>query len=201
MEKMVVVVFDTLPQLYDGIEALKQLDKEGTISVHSGSVINKNSDGTTQLLKTKDEFPIGPVGGTAVGIIVGLLGGPFGVFVGATSGTILGVFRDIYRSGVSTKFVEEVSTALTPGKLALIADISEEWITPLDVKMEKLGGQIFRTRKLHVEIDQIKGDVAALNAEIAQLNEKLENAQAEQKARLQAKIEKLSKATRTDRKW
>lgn len=191
LEKMIVVVFDTYPQAVDGILALKQLDREGAISVHSASVIKKNSDGATELLKTEDAFPIHAVGGTAIGSVVGLLGGPVGVALGASWGAVLGGLHDLHRSGVSAEFVDEVSTKLTPGKFALVADISEEWITPLDIKMENLGGQIFRTGKRYVEIDQIKADVAALNAEIAQLGKEMKNAHGEQKAKLQTKVEKL----------
>jgi uncharacterized membrane protein len=188
---MVVVVFDTYPQAINGILALKQLDREGAISVHSASVIKKSSEGATELLKTEDEFPIHSVWGTAIGSVVGLLGGPVGVVLGASWGAVLGGLHDLHRSEVSVEFVDEVSSSLTPGKFALVADISEEWITPLDVKMESLGGQVFRTRKRYVEVDQIKADVATFNAEIAQLNEEMKNVRGEQKAKLQAKVEKL----------
>jgi uncharacterized membrane protein len=191
LEKMIVVVFDTEHKAVEGEEALKQLDKEGTISVHAASVIKKNSDGKAELLKTKEEFPIGIVGGTAIGSLIGLLGGPVGIFVGATSGALLGAFDDLYRSGVNAEFVDDVSATLTPGKFAVVADISEEWISPLDAKMEKLGGQVMRTRKRYVEADQMKSDVAALDAEIEQLEKEAKNARGEQKAKLQAKIERL----------
>jgi uncharacterized membrane protein len=191
LEKMIVVVFDTEYKAHEGEEALKELDKEGTISVHAASVIKKSSDGKAELLKTKEEFPIGAVGGTAIGSLIGLLGGPVGVFVGATGGALLGAFDDLYRSGVNAEFVDDVSATLTAGKFAVIADISEEWISPLDVKMEKLGGQVMRTRKRYVEADQMKSDVAALDEEIKQLEKEAKNARGEHKAKLQAKIDKL----------
>ena len=92
MEKMIVTIFETEPKAYDGMFALHQLDSEGTITVHAGAVVRKNSDGTVDLLKADDEFPIGAVGGTAIGGLIGLLGGPVGVLVGATSGTLVGTF-------------------------------------------------------------------------------------------------------------
>lgn len=130
LEKMIVVIFDTERQAYDGTSALKQLDKDGEISVFGASVVKKNSDGRAELVKTESDFPISTVAGTAVGSLIGLIGGPVGVLVGATAGTMSGAFVDLYRSGVSVDFVDEVSSKLTPGKFALVADISEEWMAP-----------------------------------------------------------------------
>jgi uncharacterized membrane protein len=191
VEKMLVAVFDSEPKAYEGTKALQQLNNEGNISIHAMSVIGKNANGKVELMKTEGDFPIRTVAGTAIGSLVGLLGGPVGLAVGAGAGSILGVSGDLYTSGVNADFVEDVSARLTPGKFAVVADISEEWVTPLDVSMEKLGGQVFRTKKHDVEVEQRKADIAALNAEIAQLKKEAANARGEQKAKLQAKINKL----------
>jgi uncharacterized membrane protein len=191
LEKMLVVVLNSEYMAYKGAAILKQLDEEGSISVHAAAIIEKISDGKVTILQTKEEFPIRTVGGTAIGSLIGLLGGPLGVLVGAASGVVLGDIGDLYRSGVNREFVDDVSSKLAPGKYAVVADISEEGVTPLDTKMAELGGQVFRTRKRNVEIEQIKGNIAATNAEIAQLNEEMKNAGREQKANLRAKNEKL----------
>ncbi len=36
MEKMLVVVFDSESKAYEGTNALSQLDREGSITVHAG---------------------------------------------------------------------------------------------------------------------------------------------------------------------
>ena len=191
MEKMLVVVLNSEYMAYKGVAILKQLDDEGSISVHAAAIIEKISDRKVTILQTKEEFPIRTVGGTAIGSLIGLLGGPLGVLVGAASGVVLGDIGDLHRSGVNTEFVDDVSSKLAPGKYAVVADISEEDVAPLDTKMAELGGQVVRTRKRYVEIEQIKGNIAATNAEIAQLNKEMKNAGREQKANLRAKIEKL----------
>jgi uncharacterized membrane protein len=191
LEKMIVTVFETEANAYDGMLALGQLDREGTISVHAGAVVKKNIDGTVTLLKGDDEFPIGALGGTAIGSLIGLLGGPIGVVVGATSGTLVGAFGDLYESGVSAEFVDDVSVLLEPGKYAVIADVSEEWITPLDLKMAALGGEVLRTTRSDVEIEQMRSDVAALDWEITELETEMKNANNERKAELKTKIDKL----------
>ena len=49
MEKMLVVVFDNETKAYEGSHALKQLDGEGSITVHAESVIKKGADGTVSV--------------------------------------------------------------------------------------------------------------------------------------------------------
>jgi uncharacterized membrane protein len=191
MEKMLVVVFDSESKAYEGTNALSQLDREGSIEVYAESVIKKNGEGKTVVLKTEEEFPIGTLGGTAIGSLIGLLGGPYGVIIGAASGSLVGAVDDLSRSSIGAEFVDDVSARLTPGKYAVVADISEEWVTPLDVKMEKLGGQVFRTAKLDVEIEQTNRAIAAYDLEIAQLEKEQKEAAADRKAKLQAKIDKL----------
>lgn len=64
-------------------------------------------------------------------------------------------------------------------------------MTPVDNRMETLGGEVFRADREYVESEQRTRDVAALRAEIAQLKAERAQARADQKAKLQAKIDKL----------
>jgi uncharacterized membrane protein len=190
MEKMLVVVFDSEAKVNKGADALKELDREGTISVYSGAIIQKNQNGTVSALDAQEEWPIRAVGGTAIGSLIGLLGGPVGVVLGASSGAIIGALSDLYHAGVSADFLDEVANTLSPGKYALVADISEEYVIPLDTKMEELGGQVFRTRKHYVEEDQLQSDIDELDEDIARWEKEMADSRAEHKAKLQAKIEK-----------
>ncbi len=192
MERMLVVVFENELKAYDGSRALMALDSEGSISVHSGAVIKKNDDGTVTIKQAGDDFPSRTVGGGAVGALIGLLGGPIGVAVGAAGGALTGAVWDMYRAGVNGDFLDEVSAKLTPGKWALVSDISEEWITPVDTRMEAIGGTVFRVIREDVEYDQYARDVAAFKADIAQLKAEHAKAQADRKAKLQTKIDNLN---------
>ncbi len=143
MEKMLVVVFDNELKAYDGYRTLSELDAEGSISVHDKAVITKNADGKVILKKEGDEYPVRTVGGTAIGAVIGLLGGPIGVGVGAMAGAFTGSILDLNRAGVNTEFLDDASKKLTPSKWAIVADISEDWQTPVDDRMVVLGGTVF----------------------------------------------------------
>ena len=103
----------------------------------------------------------------------------------------MGSIGDLYSTGVSAEFVDEVAATLTAGKCAVIADVSEEWVTPVDTRMEPLGGIVLRKSKRTVEDEQTARDVAALQAEMDQLEIELARASAERKIKLQAKIDQL----------
>jgi len=192
MEKMLVVVFDNEAKAYEGARSLNQLDTEGSITIHAEGVIKKNADGTVSVLRTGGEFPVRTIGGTAIGSLIGALGGPVGFGIGALAGSFAGMLGDLYAAGVNTDFGADVAAALTLGKCAVVADVSEEWVTPVDSTVEALGGVVFRSLKTTVEDDQRARDVAELKEEIAQLKAEHAQARAERKAKLQAKIDALS---------
>jgi len=193
MDRMLVVIFDNELKAYDGDKALKALDSEGSISVHSEAVITKNDDGKVVIKQEGDDFPIRTVSGTALGALIGLLGGPIGVAIGAAGGTLVGSTWDVSRAGVNMDFLDEVSGKLAPGKWAVVAEISEEWVTPVDSRMEAMGGTVFRTARSDVEHEQYTKDVASLKADIAQLKAEQAKSRADQKAKLQTKIDVLNK--------
>jgi uncharacterized membrane protein len=197
MEKMLVVVFDDESKAYEGSHALKQLDAEGSITIYAEAVIKKNPDGTVTVKQSEGDFPIRTIGGTAIGSLIGLLEGPIGLGIGAAAGLVAGSIGDLHVSGVDAEFLDDVAVALTPGKCAVVADISEEWVTPVDTRMEPLGGSGFRTPRKSVEHDQRARDIAALRAQIDQLKAEHARARADRKAKLQAQIDRLNAKLQT----
>lgn len=192
MEKMLVVVFDNESKAYEGSRALNQLDSEGNITIHAEAVIGKNNDGTITVKQGDGDFPVRTVSGTAIGSLIGLLGGPAGLAVGALAGTMVGSIADLFVAGVDSDFLAEASNALTPGKYAIVADVSEEWVTPVDTRMEALNGFVFRTARQSFEEAQRAREVAEVRAEMDQLKAEHARAKAEHKAKLQAKIDGLN---------
>jgi uncharacterized membrane protein len=192
MEKMLVVVFDNEAKAYEGTRSLNQLDADGSITIYAEGVIKKNADGTVSVLRTDGDFPIRTVGGTAIGSLIGALGGPVGLGIGLLAGSFAGMLGDLYAAGVNTDFGADTAAALTPGKCAIVADVSEDWVTPVDSAMEAAGGVVFRSLRSTVEDDLRSRDVAELKQEIEQMKAEHARAQADRKAKLQTKIDNLN---------
>jgi uncharacterized membrane protein len=189
---MLVVVLDDESKAYKASRVLKELDAEGSITVYATAVISKSPNGMVTVKQIDEGFPIHTFGGTAIGSLLGILGGPIGLGIGAVAGAMAGSLADLSAAGVNADFLDDTAAALTPGKSALVTDISEEWITPVDTRMEALGGAVIRSARTSVEDEQRARDIAALREEIDQLKAEYARAQAERKAKLQAKIDQLT---------
>ncbi len=192
MERMLVVVFDNELKAYDGYRALTELDSEGSISIHAQAVIEKDDKGNVTVKQKGDDFPIRTVGGTAIGALIGVLGGPIGLSIGTVAGAFAGSILDMNRAGVNADFLDDVFEKLEPDKWAVVSDINEEWVTPVDARMAALGGTVVRVTRQDVENEQVTRSVAALKAGIAQLKLEQAKSRTNQKAKMQSEIDKLN---------
>ncbi len=191
MERMLVIVFDTESKAYEGKKALYQLDDEGSISVYADAVIVKNADGSATVKQSNDLGPLGTLVGTSLGSLIGLLGGPVGLAIGASVGLLGGGIADLDNARIDADFVDDVTKQLVAGKYAVVADVQEEWTTPVDLRMEALGGKVFRRALKDVKHTLNEKENDAMKADLAQLKAEHAKAHADRKAKLQEKINQL----------
>ncbi|SRR6266849_141493 len=191
MDRMLVVVFDNERKAYEGKKALLQLDGEGSISVYAYAVLAKHADGTARVKQGDDSGPIGTLVGTSLGSLIGLLGGPIGVVIGAAAGLAAGGTADLNNARIGDDFIDDVTKILLPNKVAVVAEIEEEWTTPVDTRMEAIGGTVFRRALSDVRDTVNDEDVAAMKADLAQIKAEHAKAHADRKAKLQEKINQL----------
>ena len=193
MYKMLAIVFNDEKSAYEGARALSELNTEGSIDVFVAAVVQKDAQGWVTTKKVTSDFPIQTLAGTAMGGLMGLLGGPAGVAVGSAAGVMAGLLGDMYTANVDEEFLTEVSTALTSGKWAVIAEVDEDWVTPVDTRMEALGGVVHRTVRSAFEHEQWSQAAADARTELDQLKAEEVDARADRKERLQAQIARLTK--------
>jgi uncharacterized membrane protein len=203
MSKFIVTTFNNEANAYEGTRALKELHAEGEITLYGLAVITKDAGGKLSVKDEPDDLP-GTAVGSLVGALVGVLGGPAGVLVGMTAGMMLGSIGDLLDVGVGTDFVDKVSGQLAPGKAAVIAEVDEDWISPLNTRMEAIGGSVAREWRSDFEEAQVAKETAERKAELAQLRAELAQSRADAKAKLQtrindvkAKLDELSSQART----
>lgn len=200
MQRMLVVVFDSEKIAYEGAVALRQLDAEGSITLYGQAVVVKNADGTTSIKQYDDSPPLGTLTGTSVGSLIGLLGGPVGVAIGSVSGLALGALFDLDYARVGEDFIDEATRLLTPNKVAIVAETDEAWTTPVDSRMEALGGTVLR-RALREVREKIRNEeIAAMKADLDQFKQEIAKAQADRRAKLQSKITHLQARIETEQK-
>ena len=191
MDRMIVIVFDNENKAYEGKNALQQLADEGSIGLYAYAVLAKQPDGTATIKQGDTAGPLATLVGTSFGSLIGLFGGPAGMMIGAAAGMGAGAGMDFANLGIGEDFLDDVTKELKPGKFALVAEVEEDWVTPVNTRMEAIGGNVHRrslaevTSKLHEE------NVNAMKADLAQLKAEHAESKADQKTKIQEKISQL----------
>ena len=193
MNKMLVAVFDTEPAAFEGLSALRDLHRDGDITLYASAVIVKDKTGKINVKQEADDGPVGTAVGLLTGSLIGILGGPAGLAVGASLGGLTGFLFDLDRSGIGATFLDDVSKTLTPGKAAVVAEVEENWTTPVDTRVHKLGGIVFRRLRSEVVEDQLVRESAAFDADLKALEDDLKRGAAENRAAIQKDIEQVKK--------
>lgn len=194
MERILAVVFDNEKKAWEGKTALGQVEQDGDIVIYGGAVVTKHADGTATAVEFDDLGGIGGLAGTALGSLIGLLGGPVGVLVGAASGFAVGAIADVDyfdNARVGEDFVADLFKSLTPNKVAVVAEVDEDWTTPVDARMEAIGGTVYRRSMWEVREIADEKEIAAMKADLAQLKAEQAKVNAERKAKLQKKVDQL----------
>src|SRR5262245_457306 len=186
--KYIVVIFPNEAKAYEGMRALKDLQGDGSLLVYGTAVVAKDANGKFAVKQAADAGPLGLGVGSLLGGLIGMFGGPVGAAVGMGYGAMVGGLSDLYYSGAGVDFVNKVAEELTPGKTALIAEVAEEWVTPLDTRMEAIGGVVMREWRSDFEDEQIEKECAARKAELAQLKAEYTRAAEERKTKLKAQM-------------
>jgi hypothetical protein len=114
-----------------------------------------------------------------------------GLAIGATVGFLTGATADIDNARVGADFVDDVTKVLLPGRVAVVAQVDEEWTTPVDTRMEAIGGIVFRRALSAVQDTVNDEEVAGIKADIAQMKAEHAQAHADRKAKIQEKLNQL----------
>jgi len=159
MRNYVAVVFNNESKAYEALHALWQLDSAGEVTVHGTAVVHRDDLGYFQV-DTKETHPaLATAVGVGVGALLGALAGPAGAAVGAAGGAAIGaatggaagLIADAGRADTRDEAAAETGFVLGYGQSAVIADVSEDWTSPIDTRMGDLGGVVYRRAKSAVE--------------------------------------------------
>jgi uncharacterized membrane protein len=190
MNKILISTFDTEAAAFEGLSALKDLHQDGDITLYASSVIAKDARGTVSIRQAADHGPVGTLAGMVTGGLIGLIGGPAGAALGVYVGGFGGLMYDLFNAGMSGDFIDEVSASLTPGKAAVVADIEEYWVTPVDTRLGALGGTTFRRWPAEFADEELTRETEAARRELEDLQAELRAASGAAKANVQAAIDR-----------
>jgi len=188
MDKILVAIFPSDARAYEGLRALEDLDGQGAITVYARTVIAVGEESGVTVKEGADEGPLGTPVALLTGSLLGPLAGSVGIAVAAGAGTLGRVLHDLARVGVDEDFLTEVGAALQPGTAAVIAEVWEERISPIDARVEALGGRTFRRVRQEIVDGNVQREIAAVRAELASLTAELATAPEGDQAHIRERI-------------
>jgi uncharacterized membrane protein len=163
---MLTAIFNTMPQALKGVVALRDLDRAGEIKLYTTAVITKDASGTISIKQAAERQWKYMVYGLLIGILLGTFGGPFGLAIGGLIGGLAGSILDLAKTAVSADLLAEASRSLAPGKTALLAELDETWEAPVDQKLMKLGGRVYRQARSEFLEDQMMDELDRIDADL-----------------------------------
>jgi uncharacterized membrane protein len=177
---------------YQSLTTLKELDDQGQVGLEGAAVVLRHEDGSIDI---KDE--VGDIGykgtatGGAVGLIVGILGGPIGVLLGGATGVLLGSLYDIDDLDETDSVLSAMSKKVQAGHRAVVAVVDEQSPEVVDAAIQRLNGTVLR-----VPLDDVEAEIAAAEeaqhaAKEAARKQLHEERRSERKENVQAKIAEL----------
>ena len=160
MDNYVAIVLDDDAKAYEALHRLWKLDTDGDITVHGAAVIHRDPDGAVDVREQDTDPGLRTAIGVGIGALLGALAGPIGAAagaaaaaagtgaaIGAASGAVVGVTADVVKATENDEASYEAGFVLPPGKSAVIAEVTEQWTTPLDVLAQSYGTKVFRRSK------------------------------------------------------
>lgn len=151
-DNVLAISFEQDNSAYEALSNLKELDGQGQISLKGASVVVRSEDGH---LTVKDEVQDPHLEGTAtgglIGLLVGIIGGPFGILIGGGTGLLVGSLFDMDDLADEGSALAVISDTIRPGQTVLLAAVSEQSDEVIDNAMARLDGRIVRRSVADVE--------------------------------------------------
>jgi uncharacterized membrane protein len=156
-ENVVVVRFKEPSKAHQALSALKECDADDRVGLKSAAVVERTTAGDLRTLEDWDNLgPVGMAGGSLIGMLIGVLGGPVGVLLGWGAGATVGGAFDIDHAVTSDEALTVLGTAIPVGSPALIAEVEEFAVEVIDGEMKKLDGEVTRR-----SVDEVMNELEA----------------------------------------
>lgn len=189
---VIAISFDDDNNAYAGLSQLKELDSQGRVRLDEAAVIVRGEDGeVTEKDRVESTFPTITLGGGLIGLLVGIIGGPFGMLIGGTSGLFAGSLVDLGDLDETESALSQISSSAKVGHPTLLAVVAEHSTEVIDAAMSGLGGSVLRRSVADVRAEIAATEEAQRKAKREAREALLRGRREHDKETVQAKIEEL----------
>src|SRR3954452_662241 len=192
MENVLAVNFDEDSNAYEALSVLREMDGQGQLELAGAAVVVREQDGS---VVTKDQMDDTDLEGTAtggiVGLVIGILGGPFGVLSGGATGLLVGSLFDVADDDDTESALSDISRSVRPGRTGLIVEANEQSPEVVDTAMARLGGTVLRRPVEEVQAEIGSAEDAQRGATREARQRLHQHRRDEAKEKIRAKVEEL----------
>jgi uncharacterized membrane protein len=144
MSYLVAITFEDPDEAGKVRKTLSSIEHTGHLSLDDSAIVVKDEDGKVHLKNEVDRgVKIGAVGGSMLGLLLASVFFPIGGLVlGALGGALVGKLAD---TGVSQKFVKEVSDEMQPGSSAIFFIVRGDDPNPTVAALREYKGKLLQT--------------------------------------------------------
>lgn len=163
---VIAVSFEGDSSAYEALTNLKELASQGQIGLDGAAVVERDESNGQVVVKDQVSGNAGQSTATGglVGLLVGILAGPFGILIGGATGLLIGSLFDADDAEDTQSVLAEISKSVRPGRAALIAEVSEQSPEAVDAAMAKLSGTVLRRPAGDVETEMAAAEQAQREA-------------------------------------
>ena len=189
---VIAVSFEDDHNAYNALTLLKELDSQRRVGIQEAAVVVRGKDGqVVEKDRIGSMFPASTAGGGLVGLLIGIIGGPFGMLIGGASGLFVGSLFDIQDIDDTESALGSISSSVAVGRTALLAVVAEQSPEVIDTAMSGLGGTVLRRSVDDVEAEIAAAEKAERKAKREARKELLQSRQERDKAGIAAKLGEL----------
>ena len=154
---IVLLSFGESSKACQALSELKQAAAQNKIVLKTAAVVERNADGS---LHIRDGYSDGAAGdaalaGTAIGALLGVLGGPLGVLMLGATGGLLGSMVSLDTLVVRASLLEQITQGIPAGAVAVLAEVEESDSNAVGGIVQSLGGGLVLRRPVEVVMDEI----------------------------------------------
>lgn len=198
---VLAVTFEDDSNAYEALTLLKELETQNQIGLRGAAVVTR--DETGQILdkdQVVDESHTGAATGGIIGLLIGILGGPFGILIAGATGLLIGSLFDDGDADETESVLAEISKSVRVGHNAVLAEVSEQSPEVIDTAMSRLGGTVLRRRASDVEAEIAAAEHAQREAKRKARKELLQARQQKHLEHIREKIAELKAKLHRDKK-
>jgi uncharacterized membrane protein len=158
---VIAVSFAQDEDAYAALTKLKELDDQSQVELRAAAIVVRHADGNLTIKdEVADTSAVGAAGGGILGLLIGVLFGPFGVLIGGVTGLLVGSLFDGEDDDETESVLSDIARQARVDHPSLLAEVGEPSSDVIDAAMAEIGADVLRRPVVDVEAEIAAAEAA-----------------------------------------